>query len=126
MQVLNRYGPTECTIDVTSHFVQADDPFMVIGKPMPNCLCYVVDETMSPVDIRQEGELLIGGIQVARGYIGRPELTAERFIDNPFGQGRVYKTGDLVSWTENGALICHGRIDSQVKLRGQRMEMGGD
>jgi len=123
MQVLNGYGPTEATIYATTHTVRQSDKIMSIGKPLSNYLCYVLLHDMEPAPVDNQSELYIGGISVARGYIGRADLTNERFVNNPFFEGRLYKTGDLASWTDDGLLVCHGRIDSQVKLNGQRLEV---
>ena len=123
--VHNLYGPTECTIDVTCYDCREreSDP-VPIGKPVERTIAYVVDELGRPVPPGVPGELWIGGIQVGEGYVNRLELTAERFVPNPFGDGRVYKTGDLVSLREDGQLLYHGRNDTQFKLNGQRMEAG--
>merc|ERR1712238_512884 len=117
----NVYGPTECSIHSTS-----SNKSSTIGKPLPNVICYVVhpDEgTLCPPGV--SGELWIGGIGVSLGYHNRPELTAEKFIPDPFSSsGKVYKTGDRVKWNEEGVLVYLGRFDHQVKLRGYRIELG--
>lgn len=123
MKVVNGYGPTEATIYTSTYTVQKGDKCMSIGKPLANYLCYVLLDELQPGPIGSQGELHVGGIGVARGYINRPDLTAERFVPNRFADGRLYKTGDLASWTEDGHLLCCGRIDHQVKLRGQRLEL---
>jgi len=122
---VNVYGPTETTVMVTCTEVSGtwNGP-VPIGRPFPNTYAYVVDSALREVPVGERGELLIGGVGVARGYLGRPDLTAERFLDNPFGPGRVYRTGDLASWRPDGMLAFHGRIDGQVKIRGQRLELG--
>lgn len=123
MQVLNGYGPTEATIYASTFRVEKHDKIMSIGKPLANYLCYVLLDGFQPAHISGHGELHIGGVGVARGYVNRPELTSERFVSNMFADGRMYRTGDLASWREDGNLLCHGRIDLQVKLRGQRVEL---
>ncbi|MEW6121680.1 MAG: Pls/PosA family non-ribosomal peptide synthetase [Pseudomonadota bacterium] len=126
-KVFNSYGPTEATVVATVDEVTVDGP-VTIGRPIPNYTCYVVDEQMQLVGPGAEGELLIGGPGVARGYLKRPELSAEKFIPNPFGDVHgdpvLYRSGDAVSVTEDGRILFHGRIDDQVKLRGFRMELG--
>ncbi|MGO4677548.1 Pls/PosA family non-ribosomal peptide synthetase [Bosea sp. 2YAB26] len=126
-KVFNSYGPTEATVVATVDEVTPDEA-VTIGLPIPNYTCYVVDEQMAIVGPGTEGELLIGGPGVAAGYLGRPELTAEKFIANPFGGDGtdpvLYRSGDAVSITEKGKILFHGRIDDQVKLRGFRLELG--
>ena len=121
----NLYGPTECAVDVTYYDCSpnSSDP-VPIGKPIYNTSMYVVDKYMNPVPIGVQGELCIGGVNVGQGYLNNPELTAEKFVDNPFGEGKLYKTGDLAYWREDGEIIFCGRIDNQVKLNGQRIELG--
>lgn len=125
--LVNLYGPTEATVDVSYHDCPTDRPVtrVPIGRPIDNTALYVVDrhDGLQPVGI--PGELLIGGVGVGRGYLGKPDLTAERFGDDPFEPvGRVYRTGDLVRWLENGELEYLGRLDDQVKIRGNRVELG--
>jgi amino acid adenylation domain-containing protein len=122
----NLYGPTEAAVSVTSWQCQADDERQVvpIGRPIANTQIYIVDSRFEPAPIGVWGELLIGGVQVARGYHRRPDLTAEKFVSNPFGEGVVYRTGDLGRWNADGVLEYGGRIDEQVKLRGFRIELG--
>ncbi|MER6999328.1 amino acid adenylation domain-containing protein [Streptomyces sp. NPDC000410] len=133
--IINGYGPTE--ISITSHKrlygVDERRATKSIGHPVANTACYVLNKSMKRVPVGGMGELYIGGVGVARGYLNRDELTADRFLDNPFqtpeereaGQNaRVYKTGDLVRWLPNGELECLGRTDLQVKIRGQRVELG--
>ncbi|MEP9353769.1 Pls/PosA family non-ribosomal peptide synthetase [Xanthobacter sp. KR7-65] len=125
-KVFNSYGPTEATVVATVDEVTVDGP-VTIGAPIPNYTCYVVDEQMQLLGPGVEGELLIGGPGVARGYLKRPELTAQKFIPNPFGGTSdpvLYRSGDAVSLTEDDKLLFHGRIDDQVKLRGFRLELG--
>ncbi|GAA4897720.1 hypothetical protein GCM10023223_10040 [Stackebrandtia albiflava] len=126
--LMHVYGPTETTTFATAHRVTRDrhtaTPTLPIGAPIANTTAHVVDAAFRPVGIGVPGELLIGGPGVARGYHGRPELTAEKFVDDPFGDGRVYRTGDLVKWLPDGQIEFLGRIDKQVKLRGFRIELG--
>ncbi|WP_020524170.1 non-ribosomal peptide synthetase/MFS transporter [Catelliglobosispora koreensis] len=128
----NLYGPTEAAIDVTSWecapSALAGLTSVPIGQPISNLRTYVLDAQLRPVPVGVSGELCIGGVGLARGYLGRPGLTAERFVPDPFTPGaRLYRTGDLVRWrgAENGGVIEFlGRIDHQVKLRGLRIELG--
>ncbi len=121
----NLYGPTECAVDVTYYDCVADDIDPVpIGKPIYNTQMYVVDKYMNIVPIGVKGELCIGGINVGQGYLNNEKLTNEKFVDNPFGEGKLYKTGDLAYWREDGQIIFCGRMDGQVKLGGQRIEIG--
>ncbi|MCP9956848.1 non-ribosomal peptide synthetase family protein [Streptomyces sudanensis] len=130
VSVVNLYGPTETTINATSHWIDPDSladapPGIVpIGTPADNVTCYILDENRQPVDIGESGELFIGGVQVARGYIGLPEQTAQRFITSPFNPTeRLYRTGDLCQWNADGTIQFMGRTDNQVKLRGYRVEL---
>ena len=125
--VWNMYGPTETTIWSLCHKVDVSEGVISIGRPIANTQIYVVDHNMQPVPKGVVGELCIGGHGVARGYLQRPELTSERFIDNPFNQqenSKLYRTGDLVRYLPNGCLECLGRMDNQVKVRGFRIELG--
>ncbi len=127
VKLANLYGPTEAAIDVTAWECQARDPrgIVPIGKAVANTQMHVLDERLQPAPIGVPGELYIGGIQVGLGYVNRPELTAERFIDNPFKPGeRLYRTGDLGRWLNDGSIEYLGRIDDQVKIRGFRIELG--
>jgi long-subunit acyl-CoA synthetase (AMP-forming) len=125
--VWNMYGPTETTIWSSTLEVKAGDGPVPIGPPIDNTSFYVLDSDNQLVPIGVGGELHIGGDGLARGYFHRPELTAEKFIPNPFGgdeDARLYKTGDLVRCHANGTLEFLGRLDHQVKLRGFRIELG--
>ncbi len=126
-RLFNSYGPTEATVVATVAEVRPDTP-VTIGRPIPNYTCYVVDDALNPVPAGTQGELLIGGPGVAQGYLGRPELTAEKFVANPFrtsgGDPLLYRSGDAVSVDADGNLLFHGRIDDQVKIRGFRLELG--
>lgn len=123
-RILNMYGPTETTIWSTTAPATAADATAPIGTPIANTQVYVLDDAMRPCPVGTPGELWIGGAGVARGYWQRADLTAERFVDNPFHGGRMYRTGDLVRWRADGALDFLGRADFQVKLRGYRIELG--
>ena len=126
-ELWNVYGPTETTVWSTLERVSAGDGPVAIGHPIANTEVYVVDKALQPVPAGLPGELLIGGLGVALDYLDRPELTAEKFIDDPFGSrpgGRLYRTGDLARWRRDGRLEALGRIDHQVKLRGFRIELG--
>ncbi|GAB4560318.1 MAG: hypothetical protein Tsb0020_06870 [Haliangiales bacterium] len=122
-EVWNMYGPTETTIWSTcARITDPDD--VTIGRPIANTDTYVLDKHLQPVPVGVAGELHIGGDGLARGYHNRPDLTSERFIDSPFGDGRLYKTGDLVKYRPDGSLQYLNRIDNQVKVRGYRIELG--
>jgi amino acid adenylation domain-containing protein len=127
-RLLHVYGPTESTTFATWHLIEAvpeDANTVSIGCPLSNTECYVLDAQLQPVSEGAAGELYIGGIGLAREYLNRPDLTAERFIPNPFRPGtRLYKTDDLVRYLPNGAIEYLGRLDHQVKLRGFRIELG--
>ncbi len=121
----NLYGPTECAVDVTYYdCIPTDTDPVPIGKPIYNTQMYVVDKYNNVVPVGVTGELCIAGVNVGQGYLNNPELTAEKFIDNPFGEGKLYKTGDLAYLKEDGNIVFVGRKDSQVKLSGQRIETG--
>lgn len=129
-RLVNIYGPTECTTFATSYTVREvapDAPSVPIGRPISNTTAYVLDAHRRLVPVGVPGELYLGGDGVARGYHNRPELTAEKFVADPFAQrpdARLYRTGDLVRWLPDGALEFLGRTDNQIKLRGFRIEPG--
>ena len=120
-EIFNIYGPTETTVWATNGKIEND---ITIGKPIANTQIYITDKYMQITPIGVTGELCIAGDGVGAGYLNRPELTAEKFIDNPFGKGKLYKTGDLAYWREDGNIAYVGRNDFQVKIRGLRIELG--
>ena len=130
--VYNGYGPTETTVGVAFCRLNApvdahaedDEEAVTIGKPIANTQIYIVDRYRQPVPVGVTGELCIAGEGVGAGYLHRPALTAEKFIDNPFGKGKLYLTGDLARWREDGRIAYVGRNDYQVKVRGLRIELG--
>lgn len=124
-QVYNPIGPSECSVwDIGGRLNKDDGIDIHIGKPIANTQIYIVDKYMKICPIGVTGELCIAGDGVGAGYLNRPELTAEKFIDNPFGKGKLYKTGDLAYWREDGNIAYVGRNDFQVKIRGLRIELG--
>ncbi|AVZ31630.1 non-ribosomal peptide synthetase [Nodularia spumigena] len=129
-QLVNMYGITETTVHVTYRplsIADVNNSKSLIGVPIPDLQLYILDEQLKPLPIGIKGEMYIGGAGLARGYLNRPELTAERFIPNPFSdapEARLYKTGDLARYLENGDIEYLDRIDNQVKIRGFRIELG--
>jgi amino acid adenylation domain-containing protein/non-ribosomal peptide synthase protein (TIGR01720 family) len=131
VEIINEYGPTEATVGCSVWHVYTDKPVEVtgngisIGHPMNNTTLYITDgNSLAPIGVA--GELCIGGIQVARGYLNQPELTAEKFVDDPFSKqgGKLYRTGDMAHWLPDGRIEYLGRRDDQVKIRGYRVETG--
>ncbi|MDN5842642.1 MAG: amino acid adenylation domain-containing protein [Alcaligenaceae bacterium] len=124
----NLYGPTEAAVDVSYWPADADDRSqpVPIGTPVWNTALYILDERLRPVPPGVPGQLYLAGRQLAQGYLGRPDLTAQRFIPNPWPEHgpRIYATGDIATRREDGAVVYQGRSDHQVKLRGQRIELG--
>ncbi|XTZ14375.1 amino acid adenylation domain-containing protein [Micromonospora echinospora] len=128
-RVFNHYGPTEATVGIATHEVTADGDDsgpVPTGRPLPYARVHVLDDRMRPVPIGVPGEIHLGGDRLARGYLDRPGLTAERFVPDPFGPpgARLYRTGDLGRWRADGQLVFLGRTDHQVKIRGYRVELG--
>ncbi|NHZ33324.1 non-ribosomal peptide synthetase, partial [Massilia rubra] len=126
--LMNAYGPTEATVCATAYLVRDDSPNRVpIGKPLANMRVYILDRHGAPVPVGVRGEMYIGGAGIGRGYLGRADLTAERFVADPFSDkpgARMYKTGDIGRWLDDGNVDYVGRNDTQVKLRGFRIEPG--
>ncbi|HEV2845186.1 MAG TPA: amino acid adenylation domain-containing protein, partial [Thermoanaerobaculia bacterium] len=125
----NLYGPCETAVDSTFWSCERDGSrrTVPIGRPVANTTVYILDPGFRRVPVGVVGELAIGGVQVGRGYLGRPELTAEKFVPDPFSGepgSRLYRTGDLTKWNADGTIEFLGRVDFQVKLRGQRIELG--
>jgi amino acid adenylation domain-containing protein len=128
VEIYNEYGPTEATVGCMIHRfdTDADQASSVpIGRPIKNTQIYILDQHLNPVPTGVTGEMCIGGSSVARGYIQQPQLSAEKFVDDPFQPGsKLYRTGDLARWTESGQMQFLGRADHQVKIQGYRVELG--
>jgi amino acid adenylation domain-containing protein len=126
IRFFNVYGPTECTVDATIGAIGREDEVPHLGRPIANTQIYILDAQQEPVPLGAVGEIYIGGAGVARGYLNRGELTAERFLADPFdeGYGRMYRTGDLARYLPDGSIEFLGRNDHQVKIRGYRIELG--
>lgn len=126
-RLVNSYGPTECTDVVSFHVLESlesDQTLIPIGLPVPNCELHILDHALIPVAPGLIGELCVTGICVGNGYVGRPDLTEAAFVNNPFGSGKLYKTGDLCRQLPGGEIEYIGRKDFQVKVRGLRIELG--
>ncbi len=123
INIINCYGPTENGSYSTCYKIDNNNSHIPIGKPITNSTAYIVSNSGSLCPIGVPGELWVGGDGVAKGYLNNPELTKEKFINNPFGSGTIYKTGDLVKWLPDGNIEFIGRIDNQIKLRGFRIEL---
>ncbi len=124
-EVWNMYGPTETTIWSSVAKVEAGEEPLSIGRPIANTEIYILDAHLNPVPVGSDGEIYIGGNGLARGYLNRADLTAEKFISSPFKSGgRIYRTGDVGRYLPDGRILCLGRTDNQVKIRGFRIELG--
>ncbi|MCX8074373.1 MAG: amino acid adenylation domain-containing protein [Clostridia bacterium] len=121
-EINNCYGPTETTVYSTFKNLTHSNK-LTVGKPINNTYIYILDKYNKLLPIGHIGEICIGGLGVGRGYLNQKELTSEKFIDNPYNEGKIYKTGDIGKWLKNGEIECLGRIDSQVKLNGHRIEL---
>ncbi|PGS31581.1 non-ribosomal peptide synthetase, partial [Bacillus cereus] len=128
IEIINHYGPTESTVGCIMKLIDLSDlnySESIIGTPLNNIKAYIVDENIRLCDINIAGELCISGDGLARGYLNKPKLTAEKFVENPFNPGtKMYKTGDLARWLPDGNIEYLGRMDHQVKIRGFRIELG--
>ncbi len=124
VRLINEYGPTENSVCSTYYELKPNDKDIYIGKPISNCKCYCLNDNLKPYPIGVPGELYVSGPGVSEGYLNKPEITEERFIDNPFGgKYKLYKTGDLVEYNSDGNIRFIGRNDNQIKLHGFRIEL---
>lgn len=127
-RLVNAYGPTEATVTATAFeaadFKTGEAGGVPIGRPLPGREAYILDNSLQPVPVRVVGQLYLGGPLLATGYLNRAELTAQKFVKNPFGDGRLYATGDMARYLEDGAIEFLGRVDDQIKIRGFRIEPG--
>ncbi len=125
-RIIDTYGPTECTVFNTYYYIERDDErdTVPIGKPIANNKIYILSDNLQLMPVNIPGEICIAGDNVSRGYVNNPEKTGEKFIQNPFGEGRLYRTGDIGRWLEDGNIEILGRTDHQVKIRGYRIELG--
>ncbi|OQP45852.1 hypothetical protein A4H97_31915 [Niastella yeongjuensis] len=122
--IYNLYGPTEASIDVTYYVTAATDTVIPIGRPIWNTQMYITDSAGRLLPVGVAGEICIGGVGLAKGYLNRPELTSEKFVNNPFiNAAKIYRTGDLGRWLPDGNIEFIGRVDNQVKIRGYRIEL---
>lgn len=125
LSLINLYGPTEAAVEVSYWHVPEKPEHVLIGRPVPNTSLYILDRHQQLLPVGTPGELYIGGVQVARGYLNLPALSRERFLENPFQTGeRLYRTGDICRWLPEGDIEYMGRADDQVKIRGYRIELG--
>ena len=124
VRLINEYGPTENSVCSTYYELKPNDKDIYIGKPISNCKCYCLNDSLKPYPIGVPGELYVSGPGVSDGYLNKPEITEEKFIDNPFGgKYKLYKTGDLVEYNSDGNIRFIGRNDNQIKLHGFRIEL---
>jgi acyl-CoA synthetase (AMP-forming)/AMP-acid ligase II/aryl carrier-like protein len=124
MRIFNEYGPTEATVGCIVKELSLETKKVLIGQPIANTQVYILDKNQQLLPQGVFGEIWIGGKGVGKGYINNAKLTATRFIENPFAEGIIYKTGDVGRWTETGEVDYLGRIDEQVKIKGYRIELG--
>lgn len=123
-EIINAYGPSEAAVYSSYAHYKSMPEHVNIGRPLDGVLLHILDINRNIVPIGREGEIYIGGVGLAKGYLNRPLLNQERFIDNPYGIGKLFKTGDRGKWNKDGTVEYIGRVDNQIKLRGQRIELG--